>query len=393
MSGKVILIVTDSLGVGAMPDAAQYGDAGADTFGHIWQHCGRIDMPNLLRIGWGNMPEVSFHDLAIYDPEANVGKCAEASKGKDTTTGHWEIAGLPTDVPFKTYPNGFPQDFMEAYQKAIGIECLGNYPASGTEIIEVLGDEHEATGKPIVYTSADSVFQITMNVDKFGLDTLYHYCEVARKMLVGDWACGRVIARPYIINAEGKRERTSDRKDYSVTPPGDTILDMIKNAGKMVYAIGKIHDIFNGKGVVKSVHTTSNMDGIDKTIEAMREDFEGLIFTNLVDFDAKYGHRRDPEGYARCIEEFDARLPEIMKEMVNDDVLMICADHGNDPTAPGTDHTREYIPIITWGHTLKYGAEIGIRDSFGDIGATICELLRVPFTGVGTSFKKQIVGW
>ncbi len=393
MGKKVILIVTDSLGVGAMPDAAEYGDAGADTFGHIWQHCGRIDMPNLLRIGWGNMPEVSFHDLAIYDPEANVGKCAEASKGKDTTTGHWEIAGLPTDVPFKTYPNGFPQDFMEAYQKAIGMECLGNYPASGTEIIEVLGDEHEATGKPIVYTSADSVFQIAMNVDKFGLDTLYHYCEVARKMLVGDWACGRVIARPYIINAEGKRERTSDRKDYSVTPPGDTILDMIKNAGKMVYAIGKIHDIFNGKGVVKSVHTTSNMDGIDKTIEAMREDFEGLIFTNLVDFDAKYGHRRDPEGYARCIEEFDARLPEIMKEMVNDDVLMICADHGNDPTAPGTDHTREYIPIITWGHTLKYGAEIGIRDSFGDIGATICELLRVPFTGVGTSFKKQIVGW
>ena len=393
MGKKVILIVTDSLGVGAMPDAAEYGDAGADTFGHIWQHCGRIDMPNLLRIGWGNMPEVSFHDLAIYDPEANVGKCAEASKGKDTTTGHWEIAGLPTDVPFKTYPNGFPQDFMEAYQKAIGMECLGNYPASGTEIIEVLGDEHEATGKPIVYTSADSVFQIAMNVDKFGLDTLYHYCEVARKMLVGDWACGRVIARPYIINAEGKRERTSDRKDYSVTPPGDTILDMIKNAGKMVYAIGKIHDIFNGKGVVKSVHTTSNMDGIDKTIEAMREDFEGLIFTNLVDFDAKYGHRRDPEGYARCIEEFDARLPEIMKEMVNDDVLMICADHGNYPTAPGTDHTREYIPIITWGHTLKYGAEIGIRDSFGDIGATICELLRVPFTGVGTSFKKQIVGW
>ena len=393
MGKKVILIVTDSLGVGALPDAAAYGDAGADTFGHIWQHCGSIDMPNLLRIGWGNMPDVSFHDLAIYDPEANVGKCAEASKGKDTTTGHWEIAGLPTDVPFKTYPNGFPPEFMEAYQKAIGIECLGNYPASGTEIIEVLGDEHEATGKPIVYTSADSVFQIAMNVDKFGLDTLYHYCEVARRMLVGDWACGRVIARPYIINAEGKRERTSDRKDYSVTPPGDTILDMIKNAGKMVYAIGKINDIFNGKGVVKSVHTTSNMDGIDKTIEAMREDFEGLIFTNLVDFDAKYGHRRDPEGYAKCIEEFDARLPEIMKEMVNDDVLMICADHGNDPTAPGTDHTREYIPIITWGHTLKYGAEIGIRDSFGDIGATVCELLRVPFTGVGTSFKKQIVGW
>ena len=387
------MIVTDSLGVGAMPDAAHYGDAGADTFGHIWRHCGGLEIPNLLRLGWGNIDGTSFTDLAVAAPEGCFGKAAELSRGKDTTTGHWEIAGLRTEVPFKTYPNGFPQEFMDAYQKAIGIECLGNYPASGTEIIEVLGDEHEATGKPIVYTSADSVFQIAVNVDKFGLDTLYHYCEVARKMLVGDWACGRVIARPYIINAEGKRERTSDRKDYSVTPPGDTILDMIKNAGKMVYAIGKIHDIFNGKGVVKSVHTTSNMDGIDKTIEAMREDFEGLIFTNLVDFDAKYGHRRDPEGYARCIEEFDARLPEIMKEMVNDDVLMICADHGNDPTAPGTDHTREYIPIITWGHTLKYGAEIGIRDSFGDIGATICELLRVPFTGVGTSFKKQIVGW
>ena len=393
MSGKVILIVTDSLGVGAMPDAAQYGDAGADTFGHIWRHCGGLEIPNLLRLGWGNIDGTSFTDRAVAAPEGCFGKAGELSRGKDTTTGHWEIAGLRTEVPFKTYPNGFPQEFMDAYQKAIGIECLGNYPASGTEIIEVLGDEHEATGKPIVYTSADSVFQIAVNVDKFGLDTLYHYCEVARKMLVGDWACGRVIARPYIINAEGKRERTSDRKDYSVTPPADTTLDMVKQAGKTVYAIGKISDIFNGKGVVKSVHTTSNMDGIDKTIEAMREDFEGLIFTNLVDFDAKYGHRRDPEGYARCIEEFDARLPEIMKEMVNDDVLMICADHGNDPTAPGTDHTREYIPIITWGHTLKYGAEIGIRDSFGDIGATICELLRVPFTGVGTSFKKQIVGW
>lgn len=391
MSGKVILIVTDSLGVGAMPDAAQYGDAGADTFGHIWRHCGGLEIPNLLRLGWGNIDGTSFTDLAVAAPEGCFGKAAELSRGKDTTTGHWEIAGLRTEVPFKTYPNGFPQEFMDAYQKAIGIECLGNYPASGTEIIEVLGDEHEATGKPIVYTSADSVFQIAVNVDKFGLDTLYHYCEVARKMLVGDWACGRVIARPYIINAEGKRERTSDRKDYSVTPPGDTILDMIKNAGKMVYAIGKIHDIFNGKGVVKSVHTTSNMDGIDKTIEAMREDFEGLIFTNLVDFDAKYGHRRDPEGYARCIEEFDARLPEIMKEMVNDDVLMICADHGNDPTAPGTDHTREYVPLIVWGKSCKQGVDLGVRKTFGDIGTTVSDLLGAPDTGLGISFKEEIL--
>ena len=320
MSGKVILIVTDSLGVGAMPDAAQYGDAGADTFGHIWRHCGGLEIPNLLRLGWGNIDGTSFTDLAVAAPEGCFGKAAELSRGKDTTTGHWEIAGLRTEVPFKTYPNGFPQEFMDAYQKAIGIECLGNYPASGTEIIEVLGDEHEATGKPIVYTSADSVFQIAMNVDKFGLDTLYHYCEVARKMLVGDWACGRVIARPYIINAEGKRVRTSDRKDYSVTPPADTTLDMVKQAGKTVYAIGKISDIFNGKGVTEAVHITSNADGMVKTAEAVKKDFDGFIFTNLVDFDAKYGHRRNPEGYGRCIEEFDRQLPDVMAAMGIDDL-------------------------------------------------------------------------
>ena len=388
---RVFLIVLDSFGIGQMPDAAAYGDINVNTLGSV-SKSPYFHMENMKNMGLFNIDGVEVGEKTDH-PTAAYTRMTERSRGKDTTIGHWEIAGIYSPKPLPTYPDGFPEDVLEEFRIRTGRDVLCNKPYSGTQVIADYGDEHVRTGKLIVYTSADSVFQIAMNVDKFGLDTLYHYCEVARKMLVGDWACGRVIARPYIINAEGKRERTSDRKDYSVTPPGDTILDMIKNAGKMVYAIGKIHDIFNGKGVVKSVHTTSNMDGIDKTIEAMREDFEGLIFTNLVDFDAKYGHRRDPEGYARCIEEFDARLPEIMKEMVNDDVLMICADHGNDPTAPGTDHTREYIPIITWGHTLKYGAEIGIRDSFGDIGATICELLRVPFTGVGTSFKKQIVGW
>ena len=391
MGRKVILIVTDSLGVGELPDAAAYGDAGADTFGHIRQRCGGLEIPNLLRLGWGNIDGTSFTDLAAAEPEGCFGKAAEVSRGKDTTTGHWEIAGLRTEVPFKTYPDGFPKEFMDAYQKAIGIECLGNYPASGTEIIEVLGDEHEATGKPIVYTSADSVFQIAVNVDKFGLDTLYHYCEVARKMLVGDWACGRVIARPYIINAEGKRERTSDRKDYSVTPPADTTLDMVKSAGKTVYAIGKISDIFNGKGVTEAVHITSNADGMDKTVEAIQKDFEGFVFTNLVDFDAKYGHRRDPEGYGRCIEEFDRKLPAVMEAMGKDDVLLICADHGNDPTAPGTDHTREYVPLIVWGRSCKKGVDLGIRKTFGDIGTTVSDLLDAPDTGLGISFKEEIL--
>lgn len=388
---KAIVIVTDSLGVGAMPDAENYGDKGCNTFGHIWEECGGLNIPNLLNLGWGNIPGILDGKLAVEKPAGAFGKMSELSKGKDTTTGHWEIAGLRTEVPFKTYPNGFPEDFMKAYEEAIGIGCLGNYPASGTEIIEVLGEEHEATGKPIVYTSADSVFQIAVNVDKFGLDTLYHYCEVAREMLVGDWACGRVIARPYIINAEGKRERTSDRHDYSVTPPSETILDKIKNAGLTCFGVGKISDIFNAQGISESLHNTDDMNGVDNTLQAMAMDFDGLIFTNLVDFDAKYGHRRDPQGYGKNIEMFDARLPELMEALGDDDVMFICADHGNDPTAPGTDHTREYVPVIAYGRKLKQGVNLGIRKSFADLGETVCDFLGIAGTGIGTSFKNEIV--
>lgn len=388
---KVLIVVTDSLGVGEMPDAGAYGDKGADTFGHIWEFNNGIEIPNLLRLGWGNIQGVMGGRLASPEPIGCFGKMAEASKGKDTTTGHWEIAGLKTEVPFKTYPNGFPKEFMDKYEEAIGTECIGNYPASGTQIIEDLGEEHERTGKPIVYTSADSVFQIAMNVDKFGLDTLYHYCEVAREMLVGEFACGRVIARPYIINDEGKRERTSDRHDYSVTPFGPTILDKIKEAGKTVYAVGKISDIFNGAGVTESVHNKDDMNGVDNTLDALDKDFEGFIFTNLVDFDAKYGHRRDPKGYGENIERFDKRVPEILAHMSDDDVLFITADHGNDPTAPGTDHTREYVPVIAYGKKLKQGVDLGIRASFADLGATVCDLLGVPDTGFGTSFKEEIL--
>ena len=387
---KAVVIVTDSLGVGALPDAAAYGDAGADTFGHIWEACGGLAIPNLLKLGFGNIDGVCGGRLAAAEPLGCYGKMAELSRGKDTTTGHWEIAGLRTDVPFKTYPQGFPAEFMAAFEAEIGRQCLGNYPASGTEIIEELGPEHEATGKPIVYTSADSVFQIAANLDVIPLEELYEICQTARRLLVGDWACGRVIARPYIMK-DGKRERTSDRRDYAVTPPADTTLDMVSKGGKMMYGVGKIGDIFNEKGVAKSVHTVSNMDGVDKTIEALRMDFEGFLFTNLVDFDSKYGHRRDPQGYGRCIEEFDARIPEILDALGEEDILMICADHGNDPTAPGTDHTREYVPLLVYGKHCRQGVNLGIRKSFADIGATISDYLGVADTGIGESFKGDIL--
>ena len=387
---KVILIVTDSMGIGALPDAANYGDAGADTFGHILENKKDMKTPNLIKMGIANIDGVSWKGAAVKDPVGAFGKMAEISKGKDTITGHWKIAGIYTDTPFKTYPDGFPESFIKAFENAIGTEVLGNYPASGTEIIEQLGPEHEATGKPIVYTSADSVFQIAANTDVIPLEKLYEICEEARRLLVGDVACGRVIARPYVIE-NGKRTRTSDRRDYAVSPPEDTVLDKVKAAGKTVYAVGKISDIFNGKGVTQAVHTDSNMDGVDKTIQALGMDFDGFVFTNLVDFDSKYGHRRDPQGYGQCIEEFDARLPEIMGAMGEDDVLMICADHGNDPVHSGFDHTREYVPLLVYGKKVKAGANLGIRKTFADVGATVADILGAEAPSIGESFKEVIL--
>ena len=387
---KVILIVTDSMGIGALPDAANYGDAGADTFGHILENKKDMKTPNLIKMGIANIDGVSWKGAAVKDPVGAFGKMAEISKGKDTITGHWEIAGIYTDTPFKTYPDGFPESFIKAFENAIGTEVLGNYPASGTEIIEQLGPEHEATGKPIVYTSADSVFQIAANTDVIPLEKLYEICEEARRLLVGDVACGRVIARPYVIE-NGKRTRTSDRRDYAVSPPEDTVLDKVKAAGKTVYAVGKISDIFNGKGVTQAVHTDSNMDGVDKTIQALGMDFDGFVFTNLVDFDSKYGHRRDPQGYGQCIEEIYARLPEIMGAMGEDDVLMICADHGNDPVHSGFDHTREYVPLLVYGKKVKAGANMGIRKTFADVGATVADILGAEAPSIGESFKEVIL--
>ncbi|MDD7347005.1 MAG: phosphopentomutase [Clostridiales bacterium] len=386
---KAILIVLDSMGVGELPDAEKFGDKGAHTFNHAAAATPGFFVPNLEEFGIGNIPGVVTGMKEKEQPVGAFGKAMEVSVGKDTTTGHWEIAGIETKIPFKTYPDGFPREFIDQFQEKIGTEVLGNYPASGTEIIEDLGSEHEKSGKPIVYTSADSVFQIAANTDVIPLEKLYEICEIAREMLVGDWACGRVIARPYIIE-NGKRKRTSDRHDYSVTPPEDTVLDHIKASGRKVYAVGKIRDIFNGKGITDSVHTKSNMDGVDKTIEAIKMDFDGLIFTNLVEFDSEYGHRRNPVGYGKAIMDFDNRIGEICMEMGDEDLLILCADHGNDPIHSGTDHTREYIPVLAWGKWIEPGTDLGVRKTFADIGATVAEFLDVKSTNLGTSFLSEI---
>ncbi len=386
---RVILIVLDSLGVGAMPDADVYGDAGCDTFGHIVDKMGEFKIPNLLKLGLGNIDFAAGGRLKQESVEGSLGRFEEKSKGKDTITGHWEIAGLYTETPFKTYPEGFPKEFMKKFEASIGMQTIGNYAASGTEIIELLGPEHEATGKPIVYTSADSVFQVAANTSVIPSEKLYEICRIAREMLVGEYACGRVIARPYVIE-NGKRIRTSDRKDYSVSPGRDTLLDKISKDGKTVYAIGKISDIFNGQGITIAIHTESNLDGIEKIIEALKTDFQGLIFANLVDFDSKFGHRRDAIGYGKAIEEFDDRLTSIIEAMGSDDVMILCADHGNDPLHSGWDHTREYVPGIIYGEKILAGINLGTRKTFADIGATIAEILQVETTEIGESFLHLI---
>ena len=388
---RVIIIVLDSLGIGALPDASMYGDAGSNTLKSVANARKDFKIPNLRDMGLGNIDGVEGV-CAVKDPVGAFGRLREMSKGKDTITGHWEIAGILTNTPFKTYPDGFPSAFIEKYEAAIGSKVLGNFAASGTEIIESLGPVHEETACPIVYTSADSVFQIAANTDVIPLERLYKLCEIAREMLTGEWACGRVIARPYVKDASGKRTRTADRKDYAVSPPEPTMLDILSRYGKKVHAVGKISDIFNGSGITYSVHTESNMDGVDQTIDALKMEFGGLIFTNLVDFDSKFGHRRNADGYGQAIEEFDARLPEILKALKEEDVLMLCADHGNDPNHSGWDHTREAVPLLIYGQSIKRGANIGSRETFADIAATVLDYIGInEKTPIGESFLKGIV--
>lgn len=389
MSKRCILIVLDSVGIGEMPDAKQYGDEGSNTLGNICKVCGGIDIPNLISLGLGNIEggEILGH---TESPRASYGKAKELSKGKDTVTGHWEISGVVLKTPLSTYPDGFPEDIIDDFKKRANVSgILGNKVASGTAIIEELGEEHIKTGYPIIYTSADSVFQIAAHEDVIKLDDLYNMCKEARELLVGDRTVGRVIARPFITE-NGKFKRTSNRRDYALDPFGKTILEYISEDNKHVACVGKIEDIFNKKGVTEAVHIKDNMDGVDKTLEYMDSIDNGLIFTNLVDFDMLYGHRNDPKGYKKALEDFDKRLPEIMSKLKEDDMLIITADHGCDPTTASTDHSREYIPILVYGENIKSNP-LGIRDTFSDIGKTILDYLGVDNKlENGTSFLSEI---
>lgn len=367
-----MLIVLDGVGIGALPDAHLYGDEGSNTLGNIARQV-RLKLPHLTRLGLGNIAPLEGIDPQ-EQPLAAYGKMGERSPGKDTTTGHWEMAGIILDKPFPLYPEGFPPEIIEEFEKRIGRKVLGNKPASGTVIIEELGAEHMATGKPIVYTSADSVFQIAAHEEVIPLEELYRMCEVARELLQGDHAVGRVIARPF-VGTPGNFQRTANRHDYSLAPPSPNMLELVQQKGLEVIGVGKIGDIYAGKGITRSIPTKSNMDGVDQTVRTWREMKAGLLFTNLVDYDMKYGHRNNVEGFAGALEEFDARLPELMEILEEDDLLIITADHGVDPTTPSTDHSREYVPLLIYGKNIKPGVNLGVRSTFADVGATIAEYL------------------
>jgi phosphopentomutase len=386
---RVVLIVLDSVGIGELPDADKYGDKGTNTLGHIAEKYPILQIPNLIELGLGQI-DLNNPIGKTENPQAAFGKAAEVSSGKDTTTGHWEIAGIILEKPFPIFTeNGFPKEFIETFEKAIGTKTLGNISASGTAIIDELGDEHIATGHPIVYTSADSVFQIAMHEGIIPIERQYEICKIAREMLVGEFEVGRVIARPF-EGKSGNYKRTGRRKDYAILPP-ETVLDVLKAEEKDVYAIGKINDIFAEKGISRYKKTATNLEGIEDTIEAIKNPNESFVFTNLVDFDMLFGHRRDVIGYAKCLEEFDRFLPEILNNLHENDLLIITADHGNDPTHLGSDHTREYIPILNIGKNIKKGVNIGIRNSFADIAATIAEYLEVDYKTQGKSYLSLIL--
>jgi len=389
MIKRVTIFVMDSIGIGALPDAEAFGDIGCNTFGHIAEQAKNFDIPNLIRLGMGNIEGVDSIEKH-ESPIGAFGRSLELSDGKDTTTGHWEMAGLHIDEPFKTFPEGFPPNIIEAFEKRTGRKVICNKPASGTVILEELGQQHMETGDLIVYTSADSVFQIAAHEDIVPIEEQYKNCEIAREILMGPYAVARVIARPF-IGEVGAFERTSNRRDYSLSPFNPTVLDIAKKSGLEVRAVGKIVDIFNDQGITHDVHTKDNMDGIDWTIKWLKEDFEGILFTNLVDFDAKFGHRRNVQGYGDAIVEMDKRIPEILDAMNDDDLIIFTADHGNDPAYKGTDHTREYIPMLVYGKDVKEGTNIGTRKTFADIAATVSDILNIDSTPHGESFKNIIL--
>ncbi len=368
----------DGVGIGALPDAGTYGDAGTNTLGNIARAVGNLRLPNLERLGLGNIVGARGV-LRVETPEGCFGKMAEQSRGKDSTIGHWEIAGIITDRPFPLYPDGFPEDVIRGFLDATGSKgVLGNKPASGTEIIKELGDEHVNTGFPIVYTSADSVFQIAAHEDIITLPQLYRICQLAReRVLIGPHTVGRVIARPF-VGKSGGYTRTANRRDFSVTPPRATVLDLLSMAGVKTIAVGKIDDLFAGQGLAEKIHTKSNAEGIEEIIRAARRVDHGFVMANLVDFDVQFGHRQDPKGFANALEAFDRELPRIKDSLRDNDILMISADHGNDPTDASTDHSREYVPMVCWSRNGKHGINIGTRNTYADAGQTVAEFFDVP---------------
>ncbi|WP_164668707.1 phosphopentomutase [Virgibacillus doumboii] len=386
---RVFLIVMDSVGIGEAPDAEQFNDKGADTLGHIAERMDGLDMPNMAKLGLSNIREIKGIEKAAT-PQAHYTKMQEASNGKDTMTGHWEIMGLNIQQPFRTFPDGFPKELIDELEEKTGRKVIGNKPASGTAIIEELGKEHMETGALIVYTSADSVLQIAAHEDIVPIEEQYEICETARELTLDEkYMVGRVIARPFTGNP-GAFQRTANRHDYALKPFGRTVMNELKDAEYDVIALGKISDIYDGEGVTEAIRTADNEDGMTKLVDSMADDFTGLNFLNLVDFDAKYGHRRDPEGYGKALEAFDARLPEVLNRLKDDDLLIITADHGNDPIHHGTDHTREYVPLLVHHNNVKEGKQLELRETFADIGATVADNFNIEMPKHGESFLKDI---
>ncbi len=385
---RVFLTVLDGAGVGYLPDAAQYGDVGACTWGHVVDRC-KPSLPNMAKLGLGQIE--GTHYPANPAAVGAFGRALEASAGKDTTTGHWELAGCKLDKPFPTFPQGFPAGFMARYEEAIGHQCIGNYASSGTVILDELGEEHMKNRTPIVYTSADSVFQIAGHEDIFTREELYAFCRIAREMLTGDLCVGRVIARPFVGAGKGAFKRTAGRRDFAVPPFSRTLLDACKEAGMTSLGVGKIEDIFAGQGLTGSNHASGNPACIDAWMDYMKQPFEGICFTNLVDTDMQYGHRNDPEGFAGALEYFDQKLPEIQNLMTDEDLLIITADHGCDPCFPGTDHTREHIPLMVWHKGMRSLVDLGLRATYADVAATCAEWLGLPDRFGATSFADKLL--
>lgn len=387
---RVIWIVLDSVGMGELPDAADFGDAGTNTIGHVAEKNGGLSVHNMAGLGLGNIDGMVGIEK-VEKPVGCYGKAKEMSNGKDTTVGHWEMTGIYSKERFATYPDGFPEEIIEKFCEKTGVSgVLGNKVASGTEIIKELGEEHQRTGKPIIYTSADSVFQIACHEEVVPPEELYRWCRASREILTGEHSVARVIARPF-IGENGNYTRTANRRDFSLKPDEKNLLCYMAGQGYDVIGVGKIEDIFAKVGITKAVHTKDNQDGINQTLAYMKQGFHGLLFTNLVEFDSKWGHRNDYQGYAKGLEEFDERLPEIVEAMEQEDILIINADHGCDPTTKGTDHTREYIPILVYGKRLKENINLGTRGSFADIGATIAEWFGLRKLEIGTSFLREII--